>query len=256
MTERLLFRLAAPLAAWGEIAVGEIRSSWPDPSKSAVLGVVAAALGITREESRSHSALHQGLAFAVRVHEVAGSGKRSAPSRPLRDYHTAQSPSARRGARWQTRADELSSGTDLNTILSERWYWQQFSATAALSPLGSSAPPLEAIAEALRKPAFPLFLGRKSCPLARPLAPRIMLAKELAAAFRAYDQEDAEKWLQLTDSDHDRPAAPVLGRSVWRDAEPGEIPRRHRRDAVRDRRVWTFDERGEVCVTLDDAGGA
>jgi CRISPR system Cascade subunit CasD len=250
MTERLLFRLEAPLAAWGEIAVGEIRSSWPEPSKSAVLGLVAAALGVTRAESCRHRALHEGLAFAVRVHDQAGPGKRRAPSRPLRDYHTAQAPSARRGAHWPTRADELRPTNDLNTILSERWYWQHFAATVALTPKGAAVPPLETLLTALKRPAFPLYLGRKSCPPGRPLRPAVIEHESLVEAFNLYDGAEVEAWRQVYADVNMPPAPPRLGQRLWRDGEVGDTPRRYRRDTVRNRSHWTFEERGETAVEI------
>src|SRR5208337_1142437 len=170
--EFLLFRLSGPLASWGEIAVGERRSSWPRPSKSAVLGLVAAALGYDRHDTKAHALLNDGLHFAVRVDSTmrgftAGSGADSG-LKPLRDYHTAQVPSARRGKKWATRAEELREG-QLNTILSERWYWTNMTATAAVwwKQRGAEQPPLAEIESALREPVFALYLGRKSCPLAR-----------------------------------------------------------------------------------------
>jgi CRISPR system Cascade subunit CasD len=38
MRDYLLFRLYGPLAAWGDIAVGEYRPSFAHPSKSAIIG--------------------------------------------------------------------------------------------------------------------------------------------------------------------------------------------------------------------------
>jgi CRISPR system Cascade subunit CasD len=256
MVERLLFRLDAPLAAWGEIAVGEIRSSWPEPSKSAVLGLVAAALGIERQEAERHRDLHAGLSFAVRALEGVGPGARPVRARPLRDFHTAEFPSetALKGlSQGATRSEHLEAvkqynrrGTGkINPVLSERWYWQSFVATVALTPRSHVAPRLDAIADALRLPAFPLYLGRKSCPPGRPLAPRIVDADDLVAAFRIYDDEDAQSWKAAGGNER------LGGSVIWRDAEHGETPRRVRRDEVRDRCNWTFDDRGEAVVEIN-----
>ncbi|HLD44337.1 MAG TPA: CRISPR-associated protein Cas5, partial [bacterium] len=46
----LVFQLRAPLSAWGETAVGEYRPTSNYPSNSALLGLLAAALGIDRED--------------------------------------------------------------------------------------------------------------------------------------------------------------------------------------------------------------
>ena len=67
MTDYLLFRLYGAMAAWGDIAVGEQRPSTPHPSKSALLGLLAAALGIRRHEDERHQALADGYGFAVRM---------------------------------------------------------------------------------------------------------------------------------------------------------------------------------------------
>ena len=48
--EYLLFRLYGPLASWGEIAVGESRHTAAYPGKAALIGLLAAALGIRRDE--------------------------------------------------------------------------------------------------------------------------------------------------------------------------------------------------------------
>ena len=54
--ECLLFRLYGPLASWGEIAVGESRHTAVYPSKSALLGLLAASLGIRRDEEERQMA--------------------------------------------------------------------------------------------------------------------------------------------------------------------------------------------------------
>lgn len=112
MTDFLLFTLYAPLASWGDIAVGESRGSWDRPSRSAVLGLLGAALGIMREDQAAHEQLQAGYGVAVRADAVGAT---------LSDYHTAQTvaASAVRKARPRTRA-ELLACADRETILSRR----------------------------------------------------------------------------------------------------------------------------------------
>jgi CRISPR system Cascade subunit CasD len=183
--EFLFFRLYAPLASWGEIAVGERRGSWDRPSKSAVLGLVAAALGIERQERERLAALARGYGFGVRV---------DAPGVPLRDYHTAQSAresdlrKTRRGdPRPMTRKRELSVKAR-ETILSQRDYYADALYTVALWQRDEPPVPLASICDALRKPCFTLYLGRKSCPPALPLSPEIVTIPErnLVVALAAY----------------------------------------------------------------------
>ena len=92
------FRLFGPLAAWGEIAVGEIRPSALQPTRSALLGLLAAALGLERGDEPKHAALARAVRFGVQV-ESAGV--------PISDYHTAQVLPARRRRILATRADQV-----------------------------------------------------------------------------------------------------------------------------------------------------
>ncbi len=63
----LLFRLYGPMASWGEIAVGETRHTASYPGKSAIIGLMAAALGIKRTESEKQQQMQQGYSLAVEV---------------------------------------------------------------------------------------------------------------------------------------------------------------------------------------------
>ncbi len=182
MKEFLLFRLYGPMCAWGDVAVGEQRPSAGHPSKSAVIGLLAAALGIRRDDEAAHQALAEHYAMAVRV---------DASGELLRDYHTAQVPPTRRGVRYYTRRDELRSDK-LNTILSQRDYRMDASYSVAVW-VRSGVPPwaMAEIASALLRPRFPLYLGRKSCPPALPLQPRLIEAEKLSAAFERFPGSDA-----------------------------------------------------------------
>jgi len=73
----LVFQLYGPLASWGDIAVGETRPSALTPSRSAILGLLAAALGLKRPDTakseperedweQAHAALAQGYGLASR----------------------------------------------------------------------------------------------------------------------------------------------------------------------------------------------
>jgi CRISPR system Cascade subunit CasD len=223
----LMFRLAGPFASWGDITVGEKRTTWSRPSRSAVLGLVAGALGIDRGNDSAHAALDTGLGFAVRP---------DGTSSPPRDFHTAQVPSARKGVRHSTRADELG-GDDLNTIVSERWYWIDHAATVAL--WGNADADLEGIAAALIRPHYAPYLGRKACPPSRPFAPRVIVADTLASAFADYDAAD-------------RDPTTVPGGWAWTDADTHGSPVETviRRDRVVSRSAWIFTDRRESRIAL------
>lgn len=175
----LLFDLAAPLASYGGVAPGSVRDTDLLPSRSAVLGLLAAAAGIQRDEIQRQKELGCDLLIAARVNVEAVL---------LRDYHTAQAPgqAALKGRPCATRRDELAlPKDDLNTVLSDRYYYADYAATVGVASM--DAEKLRNLERALRSPCFALYLGRKSCPPAWPLDPHRLDADTLAHALEAYD---------------------------------------------------------------------
>jgi CRISPR system Cascade subunit CasD len=176
MKQFLLFQLYGPMAAWGDMAVGEQRPSAGQPSKSAIMGLLAAAEGVRRDEEAIHREMTAGYGFGVRV---------DAPGELLRDYHTAQVPPAKGRATFFTRRDELRNA-ELNTILSSRDYRTDSRYTVVVWVRETVAPfTLEALADALRRPRLVPYLGRKACPPAVPMCPQVLEADNLKSAFAA-----------------------------------------------------------------------
>lgn len=193
MNELLIFRLFGPLASWGEIAVGQIRPSAARPTRSALLGLLAAALGILRTDDEGHEALSAGVRLAVRI---------DAPGTAMVDYHTANYRRPKREI-LLTRRDELRVPRDqLSTVQSQRYYRCDALSTVAVAARPPVRWSLAELRAALVEPFFPLSLGRKACPPALPLAPEIVEAIDLLEAFRSYDRR--------------RPLPAPLGRLVAR----------------------------------------
>lgn len=235
----LLFRLYGGLASWGDIAVGEVRPSFERPSKSAVLGLVAAALGIRRHEEEQHTRLAQDYGFAVEARHLGW---------PLRDYHTVQRPPQRKGADHANRHDELMAvpREDLATTLSYRDYWQDAVYTACLwSKVDAPMHSLEALAQALCQPCFVLYLGRKNCPPALPLHPCILRAASVGAALDVAEFPEGAflKHVQSTP-----------GARYSEEPLSGEDLRLVRRDQPESRRRWQFAERVEYRQPLPVKG--
>lgn len=159
----LVFRLYGPLASWGQAAVGGDRPTGIYPGRSAIVGLLAAALGICRSEEERQTELNSSVKIAV---------KQLMPTSLLRDYHTTQVPSSRRNVHHLTRKSELVEDK-LNTILSSRDYRCDGLWVVAISLTAESVYTLNELQQALFKPKFTLYLGRKSCPLALPLSPQI-----------------------------------------------------------------------------------
>jgi CRISPR system Cascade subunit CasD len=234
MAEYLVFRLYGPLAAWGDIAVGEYRPSFAHPSKSAIIGLLAASLGIRRDEEERQRHLAESCSFAVRV---------DAMGILLRDYHTTQVPSARKGVTHYTRRSELAVD-DLNTILSSRDYRCDAAYTVAINVTDGASHTVQELAAALQKPVFTLYLGRKSCPLALPLQPRIVNAATLREAIEAVAFGDEFSGMIVATG----PAA-----VFWEDDVESGLERQQviiRRDVPSSRKRWQFGERRENCGTM------
>jgi CRISPR system Cascade subunit CasD len=172
----LAFTIFAPIASWGDVAVGEIRGTWDRPSRSAILGLVGAALGIERDDVERQRQLSEGFGVAVRV-DAAG--------RPLTDYHTAQTISRinmrRSGAR--TRA-QMMAQSDRQTIMSQRRYLTDSLYTILLWENAGWTWRLADVRSALESPVFALYAGRRAAPLGLPVNPELLQAETLAEAFR------------------------------------------------------------------------
>ncbi|WP_422463780.1 type I-E CRISPR-associated protein Cas5/CasD [Endozoicomonas sp. ALB115] len=174
----LLFRLYGPMASWGEIALGENRHSATYPGKSAILGLLGAALGIRRDDETAQQALTDGYSLAVK--QVAAGGF-------LKDYHTAQAPDSVGKFNYRTRRDEVVLGRErLGTVLSSREYRTDALAVVAVKANEQARWSLQQLRDALLKPRFHLYLGRKACPLAAPLQPELIEAEAFLSALDCY----------------------------------------------------------------------
>ncbi len=243
MPSFLTFHLVAPMASFGAIAVGERRPGWDRPARSAVLGLIGACLGVRRDDDAGQAALANDYHLALLCH---------APGQLLADYHTAQMPSAKRGRRFATRAQELAV-PDLNTVLSRRDYRVGAWHLGAVWP-GHDHPrwSLDQLADAMARPVFVPSLGRKSCPLGLPLAPRIADAADPATALTDRHAAAPSDIAVLRAKLATNPA-PL---TICLDAElagPGQdLMVQTRRDQPRSRMRWQFDLRREAVFP---AGG-
>lgn len=175
----LLFRLYGPMASWGEIAIGETRHTASYPGKSAIIGLISAALGIKRNDDVKQLQMQQGYSVAVEIYSQGTL---------LSDYHTAQVPDSVGNFIYRTRRDELLLGRSrLGTILSSREYRTDALALIAVKALPDAPYDLQAIKNHLEKPRFHLYLGRKSCPLATPMNSQVIEDKKnYYEAFKSY----------------------------------------------------------------------
>lgn len=250
--DTLIFQLQATLSSWGEVAVGEYRPSAEYPSQSAIHGLLGAALGVDRDDDDAQAALRNGYRLATGV---------LSQGRLLRDYHTAQVPSRSdlKKRPHATRRDELSlPKTDLNTILSSRDYRQDAAALVAVQAQANAPYSLEQLADALKRPKFVLYLGRKSCPLDEPLHPRVVNAATISAAFADYQQQLDELWKQQLPK-HSAQKNRAIRKIAWGDDFGTDdltvigVKRDlsiTRKDQVITRQGWQFADRSEHIALL------
>lgn len=134
----------APMQSWGTQSRGSIRETGREPTKSGVLGLLAAALGIPRDDTVALASLTR-LRMGVRV-DREGILER--------DFHVTQNV-------------PTTTGRGHRTVLSHRYYLADALFLVVLE--GDDKAALERIEAALRAPVWPLFLGRRAFPPARPL---------------------------------------------------------------------------------------
>ncbi len=93
--------------------------------------------------------------------------------KPFRDFHTVQAVPTARIKRPDTRRDALQSlRPGDNPVVTRRDYRTDCAFGIALWGSGD----LRQVREALMRPIFVPYLGRKSCPLSAPMAPRVVVA--------------------------------------------------------------------------------
>lgn len=156
----LALRLGGPLQAWGgSQRLERYRRTERFPTKSGVVGLLAAALGRLRDGAIEDLVA---LCFGVRADR---------PGEVLRDFHTLSSLFDDKGrfAPGKGRLPTASGGyrpAATSTQVTERFYLADACFVAGLE---GDTTLLEELDDALTAPVFPLYLGRRSCPPDRPL---------------------------------------------------------------------------------------
>lgn len=87
MRSYLILRLAGPMQAWGQPTFEGTRPTGRFPTRSGLLGLLGACLGIQRDDTSSLQALSESVQFAVRCDELILDDRRVSVT-GLRDYHT------------------------------------------------------------------------------------------------------------------------------------------------------------------------
>jgi CRISPR system Cascade subunit CasD len=157
--DALILRLDAPMMSFGGVMVDHHNVTDRFPGLSLLAGLLANALGWSHADGERIGALQERLLVASRW-DIA-------PERIV-DYHTVDlgQPKMREPG-WTTRgAPEHRDGgpaAKFGTHQRYRHYWANGVLTASLALSTDHGPNLDELESALKAPARPLFLGRKTC---------------------------------------------------------------------------------------------
>lgn len=166
----VLLKFSGPLQSWGTNSHFETRHTDTHPSKSGVIGMIAAGLGYQREDDKKINRLNS-MNFAVRIDQTGTI---------LRDYHTAHK--------------YKESGNIDRTYVTNRYYLQDAVFVVALS--SEDVGLINDIISAVKKPYFPIYLGRRSLP---PTADLYLgtVDTDAISALKDYPWQ-ASEWYQKT----------------------------------------------------------
>lgn len=170
MSPHLVLDLAAPLMSFGQEQVGEYGPTGAFPGASVITGLLANALGWQRTDGAAHDRLQARLVMGAAL---------VSQGQVITDFQTTRLDQAAAG--WTTHGQpegRASSGTyrvdpdehrrtgrDDKVLTHRRWRDARADSRVLvalrLEP-ADEEPTLDAIAKALKRPARPLFLGRKA----------------------------------------------------------------------------------------------
>jgi len=161
MPRYLILRLDGPMQAWGAHTFEDFRPSNLFPTRSGLLGLLGACLGIDRSDHVGLEQLAQSVEFTVRADRAVTRLDVEQPisktAVKLPDYHTVLN------------ARKVDGSANQNPVVSRREYLFDAAFTVAIGEKQNASVTLTAIADALLRPCFTPVLGRRSCPISRPL---------------------------------------------------------------------------------------
>jgi CRISPR system Cascade subunit CasD len=162
----LILRLDGPMQAWGTHTFEDYRPANLFPTRSGLLGLISACLGIERSDREQLDALGQSVSLTVRVDHGAvrpergsldGSKQQAKAGVRLADFHTVLD------------ARKVDGRANKFPVVTRREYLYDAAFTVAVAERNGATIPLDRIAAALRRPRYTPVLGRRSCPISRPL---------------------------------------------------------------------------------------
>jgi CRISPR system Cascade subunit CasD len=170
----LALMLDAPLQSWGFASRFQRRTTGPHPTKSGVVGLLCAALGLAKGSDEEKEWLPRLAKLQMTVVTIprTKAGIRHPPSEPelpirhLEDFHTVGA-GYDPDTEWQSMSRSADGKTLKNPVVSHRQYLADSRFGVLLA--GDDAEALARAANAVRNPVWGVWFGRRCCIPARPV---------------------------------------------------------------------------------------
>jgi len=180
--QALAFYLDAPMQAWGASSRFQRRGTESFPTKSGIIGLIAAAMGIDKQSPQEEEQLRPLAALIFSVFKVQGAKPLNVQR--LEDFHTVgggwhddwQADKSNTRAKMST-PSKAGDGSPFGTVITRRTYLTDARFIAVLE---GEADTLARCAAALANPVWGVWFGRKCCLPASPLNPVIAPSRNQA----------------------------------------------------------------------------
>ncbi len=177
MQDFLIIKLQGAMQAWGGHTYEDYRPSLIFPTRSAIIGLLGACLGIEREDLAELKALDKSFELTVRANQRKIVQREKSMSKPpvsmqkITDFHTVQ------------HARKVDGKPRPEAIVSRREYLCDAEFTLALAFAENASYGLDRAKQAIQKPVYTPFLGRRSCPIQSPLFEAVISGENSQAAL-------------------------------------------------------------------------
>ncbi|MCJ7773215.1 MAG: type I-E CRISPR-associated protein Cas5/CasD [Desulfobacterales bacterium] len=178
MQEFLIIKLQGAMQAWGGHTFEDYRPSHIFPTRSAVVGLLGACLGIDRTDIQGRADLNASFELTVRAdrrkiqtEQFGQTKEKILTMQKMTDFHTVL------GAR------KVDGAPRTEAIVSRREYLCDAEFSLALGFRDNAMFDLEQIKAAIQKPHYTPSLGRRSCPIQHPLFKTIVAAENAQEAL-------------------------------------------------------------------------
>jgi len=177
MQDYLIIKLQGAMQAWGGHTYEDYRLSLIFPTRSGIVGLLGACLGIEREDIKALKALNESFQLTIRANKRKIVQRENSKQKPpvsmqkITDFHTVQ------------HARKVDGKPRPEAIVSRREYLCDAEFTVALVFVEKALYSLDRVKQAIQKPVYTPFLGRRSCPIQRPLYEAVVNAESAQAAL-------------------------------------------------------------------------